>query len=67
MPLPATASIPNLLIASSLPPPPLGVKMALEISMEGIEARAQELGVVLSTVDLDSITLPTGKDFGIPR
>uniref|UniRef100_A0A0E0R2Q8 Eukaryotic translation initiation factor 3 subunit B n=1 Tax=Oryza rufipogon TaxID=4529 RepID=A0A0E0R2Q8_ORYRU len=39
--------------------------MALEISMEGIEARARELGVDLSTVDLDSVTLPAGEDFGI--
>jgi translation initiation factor 3 subunit B len=41
--------------------------MALAISMEGIEARARELGVDLSAVDLDSITLPAGEDFGILR
>jgi translation initiation factor 3 subunit B len=39
--------------------------MALAISMDGIEARARELGVDLSAVDLDSITLPAGEDFGI--
>lgn len=39
--------------------------MALAISMDAIEARARELGVDLSTVDLDSITLPPGEDFGI--
>ncbi|KAL6906358.1 hypothetical protein ACP4OV_003959 [Aristida adscensionis] len=39
--------------------------MALAISMEGIEARARELGVDLSAVDLDSINLPAGEDFGI--
>jgi translation initiation factor 3 subunit B len=41
--------------------------MALSVSMEGIEARARDLGVDLSAVDLDSITLPAGEDFGIVR
>ncbi|CAN6319117.1 unnamed protein product [Urochloa humidicola] len=39
--------------------------MALAISMEGFDARARELGVDLSIVDLDSITLPAGEDLGI--
>ncbi|KAK8445415.1 hypothetical protein SEVIR_9G321100v4 [Setaria viridis] len=39
--------------------------MALTTSMEGLEARARELAVDLSAVDLDSITLPAGEDFGI--
>jgi translation initiation factor 3 subunit B len=41
--------------------------MALAISMDGIEARARELGVDLSAVDLNSITLPASEDFGIIR
>lgn len=35
--------------------------------MEELEARARELGIDLSTVDLDAITLPAGEDLGIPR
>uniref|UniRef100_R7WCX8 Eukaryotic translation initiation factor 3 subunit B n=1 Tax=Aegilops tauschii TaxID=37682 RepID=R7WCX8_AEGTA len=39
--------------------------MALAISMEAIDARARELGIDLDSVDVDSITLPPGEDFGI--
>ncbi|TVU10085.1 hypothetical protein EJB05_43593 [Eragrostis curvula] len=35
------------------------------MAMDGIEARARVLGVDLSSVDLDSITLPDGEDFDI--
>ncbi|KAJ6829022.1 eukaryotic translation initiation factor 3 subunit B-like [Iris pallida] len=39
--------------------------MADVVSMEDIEATAQRLGIDLSSVDLDSIRLPPGEDFGI--
>ncbi|KAK1685399.1 hypothetical protein QYE76_046247, partial [Lolium multiflorum] len=39
--------------------------MELATSMEGIHARARELGVDLDSVDLDSITLPPGENFDI--
>ncbi|XP_073001132.1 eukaryotic translation initiation factor 3 subunit B-like [Typha latifolia] len=39
--------------------------MAAVASMADIEATAQRLGIDLSSVDLDSITLPPGEDFGI--
>lgn len=35
--------------------------------MNEIEATASRLGVDLSTIDLDSIRLPPGDDFGILR
>jgi hypothetical protein len=41
--------------------------MELATSMEGIHARARELGVDLDSVDLDSITLPPGENFDIVR
>ncbi|CAL5063621.1 unnamed protein product [Urochloa decumbens] len=34
--------------------------------MDDLEARARELGIDLSSIDLDAITLPAGEDFGIP-
>ncbi|XP_072963175.1 eukaryotic translation initiation factor 3 subunit B-like [Typha angustifolia] len=39
--------------------------MAAVASMADIEATAQRLGIDLSSVDLDSISLPPGEDFGI--
>ncbi|KAL6846837.1 hypothetical protein ACP4OV_024285 [Aristida adscensionis] len=42
----------------------LGLHHRPPLMMEGIEARARELGVDLSSVDLDAITLPAGEDFG---
>lgn len=41
--------------------------MAEVVSMEDIEAQAKIFGIDLSSVDLDSITLPPGEDFGIKR
>jgi translation initiation factor 3 subunit B len=41
--------------------------MTIAISMVAIEAHARDLGVNLSAVDLDSIALPAGEDFGILR
>ncbi|KAL6655310.1 hypothetical protein ACP70R_006136 [Stipagrostis hirtigluma subsp. patula] len=43
----------------------IGLHHHPHLMMEGIEARAQALGVDLSSVDLDAITLPAGEDFGI--
>ncbi|CAN6204897.1 unnamed protein product [Urochloa humidicola] len=34
--------------------------------MDDLEARARGLGIDLSSIDLDAITLPAGADFGIP-
>ncbi|XP_020093747.1 eukaryotic translation initiation factor 3 subunit B-like [Ananas comosus] len=39
--------------------------MAEVVSMEDIEAQAKIFGIDLSSVDLDSITVPPGEDFGI--
>ncbi|KAK9090555.1 hypothetical protein Sjap_023732 [Stephania japonica] len=39
--------------------------MVEAISMEEIEEKANRLGIDLSRLDLDSITLPPGQDFGI--
>ncbi|ONK70879.1 uncharacterized protein A4U43_C04F2470 [Asparagus officinalis] len=39
--------------------------MTVVISMEDIETSAQRAGIDISSVDLDSITLPRGEDFGI--
>ncbi|KAJ3692030.1 hypothetical protein LUZ60_012380 [Juncus effusus] len=40
--------------------------MAAVLSMPEIEHRALSLGIDLSSLDLDSIVLPPGDDFGIP-
>ena len=36
-------------------------------SMEDIRAAASTLGIGISNIDLDSIRLPPGEDFGILR
>lgn len=41
--------------------------MAEVVSMIDIEATAQHRGIGLCSVDLDSIQLPLGEDFGIKR
>ena len=41
--------------------------MAEVVLIEDIEASATRLGIDLSSVDLDSIQLPRGEDFGIKR
>lgn len=41
--------------------------MAETISMEEIRATAARLNIDLSEIDLDSIRLPPGEDFGIVR
>lgn len=35
--------------------------------MDDLEARARKLGIDLSSIDLDAITLPAGEDIDIPR
>jgi hypothetical protein len=35
--------------------------------LDGLEARARELGIDLSSIDLDAITLPAGEDLDTPR
>ncbi|KAL5698942.1 Eukaryotic translation initiation factor 3 subunit B [Ranunculus cassubicifolius] len=40
--------------------------MVAVIPMEEIEARAKDIGIDLSQIDLDSITLPPGDDLDIP-
>ena len=37
------------------------------VSMEDIRAAASTLGIDISNIDLDSIRLPPGEDFGILR
>lgn len=37
------------------------------MTMDGIEARARELGIDIYSVDLDAITLPAGEDSSILR
>lgn len=41
--------------------------MAEVLSMEDIRAAGAAIGIDLSEVDLDSIRLPPGEDFGILR
>lgn len=41
--------------------------MAEVLSMEDIRAAGAAIGIDLSEVDLDSIRLPAGEDFGILR
>jgi translation initiation factor 3 subunit B len=41
--------------------------MAAVLTMAEIESKAASLGIDLSTIDFDSIVLPSGEDFGIKR